>query len=216
MYFPKLIAKPLHTMKVFRALLLGCFLSVSFVSVSQAAKTPEAVVADTFKILISRIEANRETYRADPEALFNMVDEVLSPAIHVESIADKILGKHAKAASPEQKRQFAEEFKKTLIYTYGLLLLEYNGHELVINPSHVVGEDRVVVKTELMAGPESSIPINFYMSNRGEPVWRARNLEGAGINFVTTYRSTYSQNIARNGLDSVIAELRAKNAALIR
>lgn len=199
---------------IIRQSLLAVLL-IAAAGAASATKSPEQVVSETFEILINRIESNREAYRTDPKLLYEMVEEVLAPAIHVESIANKILGKHARIATPEQKRQFADEFKKTLIYTYAVLLLEYNGQELRINPSQVVGDDRVVVKTELVANAQASIPINFYMSNRGESTWRARNLEGAGINFVTTYRSTYSPNIAKNGLDSVIAELRAKNAALI-
>ncbi|NND81278.1 MAG: ABC transporter substrate-binding protein [Gammaproteobacteria bacterium] len=178
-------------------------------------KAPEAVVMDTFNSLISDIEQNRELYRSDPSALYTMVERVLTPAIHVESIATKILGKHARNATPQQRAAFAEEFKKTLLFSYAALLLEYSGQKLVLKPSRVVGEDRVIVNTELAsADAKASIPIVFYMSNRGEPTWRARNLEGAGVNFVTTYRATYSQNIERNGLDAVIAELRTKNAQL--
>lgn len=184
---------------------------------ANASKSPEDVVMDTFNLLISNIKANRVAYQADPAALYTMVEEVLTPAIHVESIAAKILGKHARSATPAQITAFAEEFKKTLLYSYAVLLLEYSGQALVLKPSRVVGDDRVVVNTELVSSNgEEPIPIVFFMSNRGEPNWRARNVEGAGINFVTTYRATYSQNIARNGMDAVIAELRAKNAALTK
>ena len=195
--------------------LTALLLFVSSTLSANANKPPEDVVMDTFKQLISNIDANRAAYQANPAALYTMVEQVLTPAIHVESIAGKILGPHIRSATPAQKRAFAEEFKKTLLYSYAVLLLEYTGQNLVLKPSRVIGDDRVVVNTELIsANGEGSIPIVFFMSNRGEPNWRARNLEGAGINFVTTYRATYSQNIARNGIDAVVAELRAKNAAL--
>lgn len=184
--------------------------------VASAATPPETVVKKTFDHIIQQIEINRQDYRENPQALYSMVDEVLGPVIHIQSIANKILGKHGRSASLEQREQFAEEFKKTLIFTYGILLLEFNGQELAILPSKVVDESRVVVKTELRAGSQTSIPINFFMSNRDEENWTARNLEGAGINFVSNYRATYGPNIAKNGLDAVIAELRAKNAILLK
>ena len=186
------------------------------ISAASAAKPPEEVVKETFNQLIQKIEINRQAYRADPQSLYDMVDKVLSPAIHIQSIANKILGPHGRTATPQQRAQFAEEFKKTLLFTYGILLLEFNGQELVILPSKAVDENRVVVQTELRAGSQASIPINFYMSNSDEATWTARNLEGAGINFVSNYRATYGPNIARNGLDAVIAELRAKNATLLK
>ncbi len=206
---------PQFKVKALASLLAALLLFVSGTLSANANKSPEDVVMDTFNQLISNIEANRTAYQANPAALYTMVEEVLTPAIHVESIATKILGRYARTATQAQKKAFAEEFKKTLLYSYAVLLLEYSGQNLVLKPSRVVGDDRVVVNTELVSSEaEEPIPIVFFMSNRGEPNWRARNLEGAGINFVTTYRSTYDQNIARNGIDAVIAELQAKNATL--
>lgn len=179
-----------------------------------AMKAPDQVVKDTVDEIVNNIQTNRAVYRNDTKKLFAMVEEVLVPSLHVPRMSSLVLGKAAKTASPAQKKAFADEFKTFLMRSYATALLEYTGSEKVkyepvnLNP----GDDKVLVKATLVASDGQSYPVNLYMSNRRDTRWRAYNMEVAQINFVSTYRSTFSDIIAKKGVDGLIAELRTKNS----
>ena len=137
------------------------------------------------------------------------------PTLHVERMSNLILGKeNSRTATDAQKKAFAGEFKTFLMRSYATALLEYTGKEEVIYEPTILapGDDKVIVKAVLIATDGQSYPINLYMSNRRDTSWRAYNLDVAGINFVSTYRSTFGAIITKKGVEGLIAELRIKNA----
>ncbi len=182
-----------------------------------AMESPEVVVKRTVDTMVNNIQKNRATYTADSNELYQMVDSVLVPTIHVERMSNLILGReNSKLATSEQKKMFADQFKTFLMRSYATALLEYTGSEKVIyEPINLAPNvDKVTVKAKLVAADGQSYPINLYMSNRRDSSWRAYNIEVAGINFVGTYRSTFGDIIKRKGIEGLINELKSKNAKL--
>lgn len=203
--------KTLKFLSLFSMLLA---LNVAFAS-AQAMKAPEQVVRETVDSIVNNIQANRGKYQSDTNALYAMVENTLIPALHVPRMANLILGKDAsRAASSAQKAAFANEFKTFLMRSYATALLEYTGSEKVVYEpvKMAAGADKVTVRAALIASSGKKYPVNLYMSNRKDTSWRAYNLEVAGINFVSTYRATFSEIIAQKGIDGLIADLRQKNS----
>ena len=197
-----------------RTLLLSALVGLSMSA--QAMTSPDQVARQTVDKIVNNIQANRALYKKDSEALFQMVEDTLVPALHVQRMSNLILGKHGRKASDEQKASFANEFKTFLMRSYASALLEYTGEEKVIYKPLVAkpGADKVVVKAELVSAEGKSYPINLYMSNRRDDSWRAYNMEVAGINFVSTYRATFGDIAAKKGVDGLIADLKKKNTKL--
>lgn len=186
-------------------------------SAAHAMDAPQAVVKKTVDTMVNNIQTNRAEYQKNSQKLFDMVDQVLVPTIHVERMSNLILGReNATLASPAQKKEFADQFKIFLMRSYATALLEYTGSEKVIyEPVDMApNDDKVTIRAKLIAADGQSYPINLYMSNRRDTQWRAYNIEVAGINFVGTYRSTFGDIIERKGIDGLIAELKSKNAKL--
>lgn len=204
----------MHTLK---SLSVSLFLvALTLISSSAyAMKGPEQVVRETVDSIVNNIQTNRAVYQNDTKALYAMVENTLVPALHVPRMANLILGKEAsRSASSAQKAAFANEFKTFLMRSYATALLEYTGSEKVVyEPIKMApGADKVTVKAALIAASGKQYPVNLYMSNRKDDRWRAYNLEVAGINFISTYRATFSEIIAQKGIDGLIEDLRTKNA----
>ena len=179
-----------------------------------AMKGPEQVVRDTVDSMVSQLQANRAEYKANNQALYDMLDQTLLPALHVPRMADLILGKqYARSASASQKEAFVSEFKTFLLQSYATGLLNATGKEKVIyEPVNLKpGSDKVKVKASLVSSSGEAYPIILSMSNRKDTQWRAYNLDVAGINFIRTYRSSFAQTLQEKGIDGLIADLRAKN-----
>jgi phospholipid transport system substrate-binding protein len=186
-----------------------------FASLAQDMKAPDAVVKDTINEMVGNIQANRAAYRKNSSKLYAMVERVLVPTLHLDRMSNLILGKkNARTASAAQKKAFVKEFKTYLMRSYATALLEYTGKEKVIYQPLALapGADKAIVRASLIARDGQAYPINLYMSNRRDTSWRAYNLDVAGINFVSIYRSTFGDIITKKGVDGLIAELRIKNA----
>jgi len=207
------IAKPSNLSGLFSKVVLATVLLFSAGSV-YAMQAPDQVVKTTVDRIINNIQANRAVYSKDSNKLYAMVEEVLVPSLHVDRMSNLILGKSAKKATKAQKKAFSQEFKTFLMRSYATALLEYTGNEDVIyEPVKLApGADKVTVRATLVASDGQRYPVNLFMSNRRDTQWRAYNMEVARINFVSTYRSTFGDIIARKGVDGLIAELRTKNS----
>lgn len=187
----------------------------AFAGQAYAMKGPEQVVKDTVDSMVSQLRANRAAYKSNNQALYDMLDKTLLPALHVPRMADLILGKeYARSSSDSQKAAFVSEFKTFLLQSYATGLLNATGKEKVVyEPIKLKpGADKVKVKASLVSSSGEAYPIILSMSNRKDTQWRAYNLDVAGINFVRTYRSSFAQTLQQKGIDGLIADLRAKNA----
>ncbi len=190
-------------------------LFTAFTVQASAMAGPEEVVKTTVDTMVENLRVNRELYENDNQALYRMLDETLLPALHVQRMADLILGKKmSQKATQAQKLQFVNEFKTLLLQTYATGLLNATGEEKVVYEpvSLAPGADKVKIKAKLVTAAGEEFPITLSMSNRRDTRWRAYNLDVAGIDFIRTYRSTFKQTLVEKGIDGLIAELRSKNA----
>ncbi len=197
------------------ALSLTIILFVGIIGHASAMKGPEQVVKETVDSMVSQLQANRASYKANNQALYDMLDQTLLPALHVPRMADLILGKkYARSASDAQKAAFVQEFKTFLLQSYATGLLNATGKEKVVYEPVTLapGADKVQVKASLISSSGEAYPIVLSMSNRNDTRWRAYNLDVAGINFIRTYRSSFAQTLQQKGIDGLITDLRAKNA----
>jgi len=195
------------------SLLVVAFLMLT--SQAQAMQSPQEVVKQTVDSMVAKLQANRAVYQADNQALYDMLDQTLLPALHVPRMADLILGKRvATSATAEQKKAFVAEFKTFLLQSYATGLLNATGEEQVIyEPVDLAPDaDKVKIKAKLISASGEEFPIVLSMSNRKDTSWRAYNLDVAGIDFIRTYRSSFALTLKEKGIDGLIGDLRGKNA----
>ena len=178
-------------------------------------KAPEILVQETVDKIITNIQENRAVYKKDNDALYQMLDETLVPTLHIPRMAKIILGKKVASTSTEaQKAAFAEEFKTLLMKTYALAMLEFTGEQKVVyeDVKYKPSGDIAIVKGGFISADGQKIDIILHMSNRDDTQWRAYNMEAAGINVLSTYKSAFSSTLKKKGIDGLIADLRKKNS----
>src|SRR5690606_34618184 len=70
---------------------------------------------------------------------------VLEPVVDFDYIARGVMGRYGKEASDEQRKQFAEKFKQSLVNTYAKGLAPYGDYEItVVPPENDVSGERTV------------------------------------------------------------------------
>ena len=194
---------------------LGCLFFILCFSVGAAwAATPDEVVKETAEGVISHIESNRSLLEANPEKIYDMVNELVIPRFDFISMSKWVLGKHWKTASETQRSKFITQFKALLVRTYARALLEYSGQNIKYYPAEQNPQSNLaVVKTELVSSSSAQLPILYRMHQKNEE-WKVVDVAVDGVSLVTTYRGSFATQIKKNGFDALLNELSKKNEIL--
>lgn len=203
---------------LFRALVLGLLL---LGSATTAAKSPEAVVKDTFEASLNALLEHHQAIAEDPTVGETLVDEILGPQVHFELMSRLILGRYWNDADTEQQERFVRAFRKHVIRTYSRMLAEnideavdmVKGQDRILRIDRVSEPDdrgRVTVRTTLRFR-DTSVPVHYRMIRTDDGEWLAYDVVIENISFVTNYRQEYASAIRRNGVEALVSRLEERN-----
>lgn len=183
----------------------------------QAAVTPpQDVVQDTSARMLDALRKNRTALDREPGRLYDLVDQIVLPNFDFELMSRWVLGRAWQQATPDQRRQFTEEFRTLLVRTYAKALLEYSNEAIRVLPqSEPADGDEVTIKTEVRPKTGQPVQINYSM-HLGKDTWKVYDVTVDGVSLVTNYRGTFASQIRDSGMDAVIADLRQRNARIAR
>lgn len=183
-------------------------------SVLAAEVAPDLLAREVTDKIVVLLKANKDMYAKDHKKLYAMVDEHVLPNFDFRAMSRTVLGRYWRTASEEQRTRFTAEFRDLLVRTYATALLKYNDEKIVYLAFRLSPDDRTTtVKSEVRrtdGGPPIAINYSFYRTDAG---WKVYDVTIEGASLVTTYQSTYSERVQREGLDALIARLAQDNKA---
>ncbi len=183
-------------------------------NVLAAAQSPDEVVKITADGVIDRIEQEREMLKADPDRLYQLVNELVIPNFDFVSMSKWVLGNNWKAASEAQRSEFIEQFKALLVNTYAKALLEYSDQKIKYYPVEQGKKANLaVVKTELTSSGAPPFPVSYRMYQKNDQ-WKVVDVTVDGVSLVSTYRGSFATQIKKEGFDSLLQQLEEKNSKL--
>jgi phospholipid transport system substrate-binding protein len=202
--------KPRH-LSVFRSLflLLAC-LPLSCWAAD--TRSPVQIVNDTALEVATRVEADRARLAGDPQALYQLVDQVFLPVFDTRYAGQLVLGRNWRAATPEQRRQFVDTFYDFLVRSYAESILKFRKDNIQVFPApagQAADQQRTVVRTQMRLDDGSSLPVDYSMRVTPDG-WRVFDVRIEGVSYVQNYRNQFDAEIAAKGLDAVIARLQAE------
>jgi phospholipid transport system substrate-binding protein len=176
--------------------------------------SPDQIAHATTDKIIALLKDNKSAYEKDHKKLYAMVDEHVLPHFDFRAMSRTVLGRYWREASDEQRQRFVNEFRDLLVRTYATALLKYNNEQIVYLPYRANADDRIAtVRSEVRrtdGGPPIAINYSFYHTDAG---WKVYDVTIEGASLVTTYQSTYAEQVRRDGLDALIASLAKDNRA---
>jgi phospholipid transport system substrate-binding protein len=172
---------------------------------------PEAarqLVEDTTYRLLKVLENERERLKREPGRIYYLVNGILLPHFDFRQIARWVLGKYWRTATGGQRERFTEEFRTLMVRTYATALLEYTDQKVRVLPIPPGGDtDRVTVRTEVrQPGGGPPLDISYVMYAR-DGIWKVYDVVIDGISLVSNYRTAFSTQIEREGLEKLITRL---------
>jgi len=167
----------------------------------------EKYVLNVTSNIVDLLKKNKAQYSADENALNTMVRTEVLPFIDFTAMSKLTLGKHWRSASDDQKKRFINAFRDMLVRSYAKTMIEYEGARIQggnSTPNKKPGY--VLVRTTVTPSGGSAIAANYSLRKVGND-WKAYNVEIAGINHITNFRTNFTREVSAKGLDALIARL---------
>ncbi|MGW8227932.1 MAG: MlaC/ttg2D family ABC transporter substrate-binding protein [Gammaproteobacteria bacterium] len=189
------------------------FLCLSLPLVGQAASGPQELVKETTDQTLLRLQRERTVLQQNPDGIYDLVKEVITPHFDFVRISAWVLGKYWRTASKDQKLRFVTAFRTILVQTYGVVLLDYTDQEiryLPLRDDPASGD--VTVRTEVVQPNGKVVSINYqlYLNNGA---WKVYDISVEGVSLVTNFRTSFATEIKQSGLDTLIQRLEAKTVS---
>ena len=187
------------------------FLAVFFSLNSIADLGPEDVVKKVAEDVLFAIKTDQEIQKGNKEKIYKLAEEKILPNFDFEKVARLVLGRAWRSASDEQKKGFIVEFRTLLLKTYAVALSKYKDQKIEFKPSRMSYTDEIfIVKSEIIQAGAQPIRVNYALSKRAGK-WLVFDIVIEGVSLVTNYRSQFSSEIKKNGMDTLILKLAKKN-----
>lgn len=205
--------KPYLTPIVFHfALLFALLTTAAYADTAGANDEAIKLVDDTTVAIKAAIKKERDALSKDRNRLMELVDKIVLPHFDFTKMSNWALGKYWNEASKAQQDKFASEFRKLLVRTYAVALLDNVDRKIAIVSAELnkKSDKKVLVKTEVEQDGGFPIPIDYKMHRVGNE-WKVYDVVIDGISLVSNYRTSFANEIKKSGIESVIASLKQRN-----
>jgi phospholipid transport system substrate-binding protein len=126
------------------------------------------------------------------------------------------MGAQWKQATPDQQTQIVGLFKQMLVYSYTNALSKLKGAQVSISSSTISGEkqNKAIVNSSLKMpnnGDSNNQPINIeYDLAKIGSAWKIYDVKIEKVSIVTTYRTQFNDEVQKEGITGLIAQLQTK------
>ncbi len=187
-----------------RALLLLMtllFSQLSLASGQELAEQAHEVVKRTTEELLETINNNRNYYESDKAKFFWELEDVLGPMVDFKRLTRRIMGKHYRKASLDQRKRFARAFKRSLLSSYATGLIEFKDYDVRVMPPKTGVKNTLrntLVDLEVVTPSGKVFPItqSMYLHHR-QRRWMAQNVIVNGINVGKLFNEQFSQMVSQ-------------------
>ncbi len=194
-------------------LLLGGFLLTALAHSVAADQLPEQMIKKASESTLNILRQNRRTLESDPGKLNKIIRKNIIPYFNFPLMSRWVLGRNWNQASPAQQQTFVKEFQELLIRTYGKALLQYIDGKVVFPPEPPTPANATQATVTSVAYSNSGSPVKIiYKLRKGSQGWKVYDVSVENISLVINYRSTFNSIIKRQGIASLIQDLKRRNS----
>ena len=174
---------------------------------------PDALVRQSVDETLGIIKANRDLQTNNPARLAELVEAKVLQHFDFPRMTRLAIGRSWSQASDAQKEALTREFRTLLVRTYSTSLAQYRNQTIDVKPAKLQPKDEEVqVKTVVNQPGGQPIPIDYGMA-RTPSGWKVYDVLVDGVSLVTTYRSSFNDQIQKSGIDGLIKTLADRNRA---
>ena len=194
------------------ALCVGFSLFYSPGRFAVANEAAESVIRAATQEIYRALDEQCELIGERPEHLYTLVDRILLPHADFERMSKWVLGKHWRAADQTQRQMFIEQFRLLLIRTYAMAVQLASLDDIVYLPQRESAKPyRTTVRTEIHRPGEPVVMLTYSLYQQ-HGVWLVYDILVDGISLVSSYRTTFADEIRSKGFQGLLDSMRNKNS----
>ena len=196
-------------MKSLFSLLLGAFMLCAPALAQE--DSPDALIKKVTDDVLTIVRQDKDIQSGNTKKAIALVEAKVLPHFNFLHMTALAVGRDWREATPEQKKQLAEEFKTLLVRTYSNALTGYKDQTVRYKPTKMQnGDTDVLVRTEIVQSGNKPIALDYSLEKLPEG-WKVYDVVVAGVSLVSNYRDTFAQEIRANKIDGLIKMLATKN-----
>ncbi len=170
---------------------------------------PDALVKTVVDDILLVIKDNR-----DPQTLRTLAERKVLPHFDFRQMTQTAAGKAWRDASAPQQQALENGFRSLLVNTYTAALTRTTSGgktvEVKAVPAASIAQGEALVKTLVKESGKPPVAVDYRMVKEAGG-WKVIDVTIENISLVTNYRSTFSQEVARSGIDGLIKTLEDKS-----
>ncbi|HTS54365.1 MAG TPA: ABC transporter substrate-binding protein [Burkholderiales bacterium] len=191
---------------------LAMALGASGMALGQQA--PDKLVKTVADEVASALHQDEELRAGSQTKFAELLEQKVAPHFDFERMTRLAVGRGWRQATPEQQKTLVELFHRLLIRTYSAAYSAYADITIEVKPLRMKAtDDDVQVHSEIKV-PNGAQPLSVdYSMYKASADWKIYDVTVEGVSLVTTYRSTFAEEIRQSGIDGLIKSLQEKTSA---
>ncbi|MGR6873497.1 MlaC/ttg2D family ABC transporter substrate-binding protein [Pseudomonas sp. HK3] len=173
-------------------------------SISFADSNPQQahrLIAERIDKLLAEIQSSKQTKTLSDEQKIALVDHKLGEIVDFKRIARRVMAKHFKRATKEQRQRFLIVFKSSLLNTYAKGLWEFNNYKVNVLPlkegKQTQRNTQVGIEVITSGGQVFPVTQSLFYDHK-ENKWMVQNVIINGINMGLLFRDQFSRLVAQS------------------
>jgi len=181
------------------------------VPTAQAQEAPDAMVKRVSQDMLATIKGDPLIQAGNEARIREVIEVKLIPHFDFPRMTALAMGKNWRAATPEQQKRLADEFKSLLVRTYSGALTKYRDETIDYKPLRMNPTDTdVAVRTVVVKSGGQPIQMDYSLT-KGADGWKVYDVIIGGVSLVTNYRDEFNNQVQSGGVDGLIKTLSDRN-----
>lgn len=190
---------------------------VLFASITASAEPmqPEALINKLFADVNERLKKDAPLIEKDRNHIVTVAEEMVEPFVSFDKMAKQILGKHWKKITKDQRARYIAAFKNRISVA---MVSRYDPsieYGLTVTGSRLNDKGNIAqVKSEVVeknSGQKYMIDYKLFTTPKSDR-WQVYDVIVEGVSVLQSYKTASAEEITRNGIEHLIAQLEAAPA----
>ena len=200
-----------------RAIVMLTVTAALVVSLAPSRFIAPAWADDPMTVVKNTVDQALEVLRDKQAPLAQRQDklrQIVATTFDFTEMAKSALGYHWKQITPAQQQEFTSAFVAFIEDSYLSKINDYRGQQVTFLRATNEGPQYAQVVTDIIQpGGKESIHVNYRLLQEGN-TWKIYDVTVDAISIIANYRNQFNRVMNNKGYDTLIADLKAKQAAL--